>query len=337
MRKRVLYYDVLNIIATFGVVLLHSNGIAHTFTNSLAWYQALAVEVVFYWPVPVFFMLSGATLMNYRDRYTTADYLKRRALRTGIPFLAWSVICSFVYKVNPFEIGVTEYINRLFGTSILNVYWFFIPLFAIYLAMPVLSLLREHRRILWYMAGGTFLMTSLLPPLFSYVGLRWNGNLSFVMAGGYLLFTILGYLLSTEQLTRRKRVAIYLFGVLGVAIRYGGTVWLSLRDGTINKTFFNYLGYYSVFLAVAVFVWFRHSRIIDRIADHPRAVKLIGTVSGCSFGIYLMHIIVKTGLALFIDPVGWEWRLLVPFLIYGISLGVTYVLKKLPLLKHIVP
>lgn len=64
MKKRVLYYDILNIIATFGVVMLHNNGLAHVFSNSPHWYQALGVEVLFYWPVPIFFMLSGATLIN---------------------------------------------------------------------------------------------------------------------------------------------------------------------------------------------------------------------------------------------------------------------------------
>ena len=181
------------------------------------------------------------------------------------------------------------------------------------------------------------MLTSFLPPVLQYVGIQWNGNMQFVMAGGYLPFAIMGYLFSTQEFTRKQRVVLYLLGVFGVVIRYGGTVWLSVQKGSLDRVFFNYHGYYSVFLAVAVFVWFRHSRWIQRLGDHPRLVGLIRTVSGCSFGIYLMHMPIKKLLALFIEPVGWEWRLLVPFLIYGVALGVTYVLKKLPVIRYIVP
>lgn len=249
----------------------------------------------------------------------------------------WSLICSVVFRVNPFKIGLREYISRFICTSIQNVYWFFIPLFAIYLAMPVLSLLRKNRNALWYMAGITFVTVSFLPPVFSYLGIAWNGGFNFVMAGGYLLFTILGYLLSTEELSLKRRIVIYILGILGVVIRYGGTVILSLRDGAINKTFFNYLEYYSVFLAVAVFVWFRHSHVVERIANHQKATKIIATVSGCSFGIYLIHMIVNKALTYIMPDGGWIWRLLVPFLIYGISLLIIFIMKRIPVIKHIVP
>lgn len=43
------------------------------------------------------FMMSGATLMNYRDRYNTKTYLTKRFTRVGIPFIAWSLI-NFIWK-----------------------------------------------------------------------------------------------------------------------------------------------------------------------------------------------------------------------------------------------
>lgn len=337
--SRVLYFDVLNILATLGVVYLHCNGLAHAFSNTLAWYQALAVEVFLFWPVPVFFMLTGATLMGYRGRYTTVDFFKKRALRTVIPFVVWTGLNALEKRINPFEMGIREFINRCFGTSIENVYWFFIPLFAVYLAMPALSLLKNHRKVLWYLAGSAFVLTSLLPPLFRYVGLRWNGGLNMPMVGGYLLFVILGYLLSTETWSRRNRVIIYLLGIFGAGLRYGMTVLLSLRDGTINKTFFNYTEYYSVFLAVAVFVFLRYFKPIQRLQQHPKVTKALSVISGCSFGVYLLHMTVIRFLQKVLPAalLGWEWRLIMPLVIYGIALGITFLLKKIPILKHIVP
>ena len=57
MKKRVIYFDLLNITASFAVVAMHCNGIVHSFSNTLSWKQSLIVEVAAYWAVPVFFML----------------------------------------------------------------------------------------------------------------------------------------------------------------------------------------------------------------------------------------------------------------------------------------
>lgn len=43
-------------------------------------------------------MISGATLMNYREKYSTKEFLKRRFLRAGVPFLLWSGV-MLIYKI----------------------------------------------------------------------------------------------------------------------------------------------------------------------------------------------------------------------------------------------
>lgn len=97
-RKRVLYYDVLNIVACMAVLLLHFNGISHTYKATGAWAQSIVVESAFYWAVPIFFMLSGATLLRYRERYSTKTYLLKRFKRAVVPFLTWSIIV-LVWKI----------------------------------------------------------------------------------------------------------------------------------------------------------------------------------------------------------------------------------------------
>ena len=91
-KKRVLYFDVLNILACIAVISLHHNGVVHTYSNSWTWKTALIVETGAYWAVPVFLMLSGATLMNYRENYDTVTFFKKRFSRAVIPFFCWSGI-----------------------------------------------------------------------------------------------------------------------------------------------------------------------------------------------------------------------------------------------------
>lgn len=335
--NRVIFFDVLNVLAALGVVFLHCNGIVHNFRPTAAWYQALAVEAALYWPVPVFFMLSGATLMGYRQRYTTETFLKKRLFRAVIPFVVWSLIHAVLKRMDPFHIGLQEFLNRFLSTSFESVYWFFVPLFAVYLAMPVLSLLKDQRKLLWYMVGCTFLLTSVLPPVLGYCGIHWNESLSMVTMGGYLLYVVLGYLLSTQEVSGKLRRLLYGLGIGSILLRYGMTVYLSLRDGAINKTFFGYTQYHAVFLAVAVFLFFRYDAGAAAIEKRPKVAFALKTLSGCSLGVYLMHTLIMAALGKVLPTDGWLWRLLVPFLVYGLSVAATLILKKIPLLKRIVP
>ena len=69
--KRVLYFDILNILAIISVIALHHSGIVHANPNIRAWNTSLIVECLCYFAVPVFIMLSGANLLTYRDKYDT--------------------------------------------------------------------------------------------------------------------------------------------------------------------------------------------------------------------------------------------------------------------------
>lgn len=90
MKKRVIYIDVLNIVACICVVAMHCNGIVHTFSYDRAWKTSLIVETAAYWAVPIFFMITGATLLDYTKKYSTRVYMKKRVLKTFVPFLIWS-------------------------------------------------------------------------------------------------------------------------------------------------------------------------------------------------------------------------------------------------------
>ena len=67
--------------------------------------------------------------------------------------------------------------------------------------------------------------------------------------------------------------------------------------------------------------------------------KLISKMSSCSFGIYLIHKIVMTYeiKVLAINTRSWEWRTIGAICTYIICLGIVYVIKKIPILKKIVP
>lgn len=342
-KERVLYYDVLNILACFCVIWLHCNGIVHTYTHDRAWATSLIVETIAYWAVPVFFMLTGATLMDYRKKYNTKTFFKKRILKTVVPFFIWSlIIIIWKYYTNRLEINefsVISILNIIFNNKQESVYWFFWALFAVYISMPILSLLTEskHRKTLWYLVIVSAIFNSI--PLISQITkINWNGDFNFPIACGYIGYVVLGYLISTQDISKRKRYIIYFLGIISLLIRYFGTYFLSRRDGVINKLFFSYLYFTALFLALAVFVFIKNINL-NKIFKTEKTAKIISKISSCSFGIYLIHQIVMTYEIKFlsINTRSWEWRTIGAICTYIICLGIVYVIKKIPILKRIVP
>lgn len=185
-RKRIVYFDVLNVLACLCVVGMHCNGAVHAFSDSSVWRQSLLVDVLAYWAVPVFVMLSGATLMNYRRRYSTKVFLKRRFLKTGVPLVIWTVFFYVFYRTRGTIAwtGWRAFSNSVINFSIVPVYWFFPPLFMVYLSLPVLSLLVQNRKILWYMTVLAFASCSVFPFVCTALGLTYWGSFAFPMMGG---------------------------------------------------------------------------------------------------------------------------------------------------------
>lgn len=344
--KRVLYFDLLNIAACFFVVVLHFNVSSHWYYESPKYLFSLFCECAFYWPVPVFLMLSGATLMRYRERYDTKTFFKKRLVRVLVPFLVWSVLLiPLQVSLGLMEppVGPRSLVNAIFQTKVMQVYWFFIPLFAIYLAMPVLSCMTDDkfRRPLWYAVIVGFITSAVLPPLCSLVGIAYNSNLILPLFTGFAIFPVLGYLASTTDFSKRQRYVIYALGILSVVVRFS-VIYFSRGAADEGKpefsAFWSYISFAGVLPGLAVFVWFKQVRW-ERLLGSPKALKLVAAASSCSFGIYLIHKIpIELGEYL-VAGIHYTvpWILLGAPVTYAVCLLVVWAIKHVPLVRRLFP
>lgn len=56
---------------------------------SVQWVMSMCIEKIFVFAVPVFFMITGATLIDYPQKYDDKTYFKKRISKVLIPWLAW--------------------------------------------------------------------------------------------------------------------------------------------------------------------------------------------------------------------------------------------------------
>lgn len=295
---RVEYFDILNILACICVVWIHFGNGFHYYDGSKGWLQCLLIQVVCYWAVPVFFMLTGATLMEYPKRYSTKEFFIKRAKKTLIPYLVFGTGILLLRGGPGFDPArpILSLLDVFFNCRMESVYWFFLALFGIYLAMPVLSVFArsENRKHLRYLVFVGTLTISVLPFLakmlqefFQVPEYCWNAYLELPLLGGYLLFPVLGYWAATTDFTKAQRVLIYLAAAGSALLRYTGLYYLSARDQATNQLFMDYRSFPSLLLALGVFVLVK--QLFAGAPMSPRVALVIRRLSSLSFGVYLIH------------------------------------------------
>ena len=344
VKKRIIYIDVLNILAMICVVAMHCNGIVHGYSTDRSWTTSLLIEVICFWALPVFLMITGATLMNYRKKYDTKTFFRKRVIKVVVPFVFWATVMIIWKYINgALEIEhftIKEILNIIFSNGEESTYYFIFLILGVYLTMPVISHLADekYRNTLWYAVAVLFVTQSVLPVVLEMFGITYNGNLS-LLFNGYLIFIFLGYLLSTtEKLNKKYMRIIYCLGIISVIFRYILIYYFSTKNGTLDRRLFGYTQFHSVFLASAVFIFFKNMNFIT-IEENNKVSNILANMSGCSFGIYLIHkiVIYYEVTLLELSIYSWQWRTIGVITTYIISLCIVYLLKKIPIVKRIVP
>ncbi len=291
--KKFYYFDALSIISAFAVIMLHANGVFWSHPTGRLWYSSVIIESVFYFAVPIFFMISGATLIDYRERCTTVDYFKKRFWRAVVPFFCWSLIallffthCNFVNQ--PAGAAIKTVVRDVINYKYMPYYWFFYPLFAVYLCIPVLAQIQNKIKTFTYMIIYAFLSIVLLSFLIRFFGIKNmnTGALYSPMTGGYLIYPLLGYVFSRVTLPRKWRLLLYAAGIAGTALHIWGTIHYSPPGAPISTLFKGYLNFPAIFQAVALFVFFKE---INWEKLPSFLLKIIDFIKPHTLGIYLLH------------------------------------------------
>ena len=344
-KKRVVYFDVLNILACLAVVFLHHNGLVWGYDGSSAWKQSLVIEVLFYYAVPIFIMLSGATLLNYRKKYDTKTFFKKRFTKILITFVFWAVV-MFIWQFSSGQMqfeGPRSLINAFLNNEEMPIYYFMFLILGIYLSMPIFSKIIEKdeengRKVLWYTVAVIFITQSFLPMALSLLGIEYNKSISSQISTP-MIFIFLGYLLNTcEEIPKQNRILLYVAAILSCIFRYLGIYILSSTNQQTDSTFMDYGQFYSVILASAVFVFVKNINW-NKYIRTDKQKNILAKMAGCSFGVYLIHMLIMEyeRHILELDVSNIKWRLLCPILTYFISISIVLIIKKIPYIKSLVP
>lgn len=288
------YLSVLNIIAAYCVVLLHCTMMVFDYQENRVWGTSLLLQTMAHWAVPVFLMITGANLLNYRERYSTKTYFKKRIRRVVVPFIIWSIIYAF-WKNHVQLLNIkymSQFISLFFNNGIEDIFWYFYVLIPIYLFIPLLTKFadRNNKASIKYLFLLCFITTTLKPLTQKWLGVTYTPYLNITFADGYISYVLLGWLLHNTEFSLKKRKLIYLGGCIGVLTMFLGTIVLSKKDMQIDTYLMNYQSISCYLISIAVFVLAKYFDFnkLKSVFVH----KALAAMSSSCLGVYLIHKIV---------------------------------------------
>ena len=355
MSHRLLYLDVLRIIAIIAVVMIHVSNKFLTEpmsdTTPFLWYVSCAYYSFSRWAVPVFCMISGALFLDGKQNIPIKMLYKKYIYRIFISFVFWSIVYA-VYVNFGNDWHKLSTIKTFIGDVVHGHYhlWFLWMIGGLYISFPILKLIYNDKKILKYYLTIMLVYAFLIPFFFdlshsvgfleNFMDKVWSGyakmNLHLVL--GYVGYFLIGGFLKNYDFSKMFRRVIYFGCVLSFIFIFLLTSILHENDVdyyNVNGTFLNYQGLLVFVMSIGVFVFTKNLSFISNLNS-----GWIEFLAKNVFGVYLIHIFVldffvDRNLLNYFTPI---WG--IPFLtimIFLVSIGIVMCLRKiLPYSKYLV-
>ena len=343
-RTRLIEFDILRISAIFAVVFLHITAEGWWVDcPTIDWEIRNVYDSAVRWSVPIFVMISGALFLNPSKKITIEKLYRKNILRIILAYLLWATIYQ-LYELRNSDFAIKEFVFGIINGC--YHLWFLKMLIGLYIAIPILRIVVSNKQIEQYFLIVALFTSSILPFLIHMTGgvshelqevLQTNyEKLSIDTAAGFSGYFVLGHYLSTYGIDKRYKNII----IIGAFACYLTVVILtSLKfhlSGVMTESFYGYLTPFTLIEAFAIFS-------IVTIRKHPKLSEKCKTrivkISNLCFGIYLVHILVIRILSDYLGLAStcFNASISVPLfavLVFTISCGVTWILRKIPYSKY---
>ena len=307
--KRIIYYDFIRAFAIFGVLSCHCFAKLVTnvdIFNTNLWYYSLFLNSLRDVSVPLFITVSGALLIT--KKYPITVFIKKRFNKVIIPYVFW-VIMFIIFEIiilknsNPINFILNTVSIPPVGKSIFL--WFVQMIIVVYIIIIILNkIFKSYKSILKISLLISILFVILLN--FKLIP-EYEFPLRYFY---YSIFAIFGYYLASYdftdtklakslKITNEKMVVIFfilscIFYLMEVNFNAVNSIILN-RYAAVSQ-----FGFLNIALVISVFLFFRYFTeshgSFNKICNYLTKRKIgemIFSLSFCSYGIYLCHMIIR--------------------------------------------
>ena len=350
--NKILYLEILRILAAFFVIFNHT-GINGFFlfskygVNTITFWLGAFFSIFCKFSVPMFFGISGILLLNKEE--SIKDIWKNRILKIFITLILISTLfyCYDVFYAKTETFNLITYIKKLYTNGNNIVLWYLYGYMAFLICLPFLRSIVKHLedKHYYYLILIAILFNGIVP-IIEWLFFKGKVTLYYKMYPTWIIselfiYPLIGYFMHYKYKFKNVKKELSLLWISNIIliflccfmIYYKGEI-----DGDIleaNSQAFHYsfviVNFITIFLTIKHF--FNNKEI------KPLLSKIIYSLGECTFGIYLIHVLVKNftfKIYIFIDSI-LRIKLLTSFLwvfvIMMASYIIVYILKKVPILK----
>lgn len=350
-KERVLYLDALRALASFLVIVNHTN--SHVFQasspESPTWFVSIAWYYLSKIAVPLFVMISGALLLPRVDSY-------RRVGRRVLRMLGALVVFSYVYYLAGVwnsgwswgrALDIPGFLVSVWQTRVTDSFWYLYFYIGLLFMLPLLQRLAKgmNRNDLLYLMSIVFAVNALFP-LLSHLapGLALPEYVNVSVFNVFIGLFFAGHFIHAYLEPKPWHAWA---AACGATLSVGVSVWLTALNYQAQPGgkywFMDERTAPSLTIILCAFgaMWLAKCVSARRKVSASPFTRLVSTLGRCAFGVYLAQdlIIAETRYRLF-EP----WRAVMwPFLavliwevlVYGAALLMSWVLSRIPGLRKL--
>lgn len=341
MKQKKEYLEILRVVAIILVIYNHTRSYGFTLYQStdhmLTYYSSLTLSILCKIAVPLFFMISGVTLLGKQESIKIV--YRKRVLRLVLVILLFTFLqyLRFVRVQGWESFSLVTYLAYCYSGNIIEPYWFLKSYLSMLLILPILRIVAQNMKAEHYhLLIGIRGLTTITMLIQIYTG--YGMNLTLPINTDFIFYPLLGY-----YLENREEISVAADHKKQL-LRAGSAVGLLLLNVAVVVVHFKRSGQYSESLntifcwMLTIFVFLIFQKIRLKSEKHRRFWTTLGE---CTFGVYLIEDVVRNQVEKMMPRMVEIFGAMSACLIFVllstvIGLAVIWLVRKLPYVKKLI-
>lgn len=342
MKKRLVYIDLVKIFAMLGPILIHLT--AQVYNDCSVYSNRFFALSLFNslgrCGVNLFVMCTGVLLLGNKS-LTKEKIFSKYIPRFLLSFIVFNFIYCLVYNNFDFIYTFINWYKKINSSHL----WYLVMIMVIYMVIPILNIFVNNakRNDLKYFLILAFIFQSVLYFAPNIEFLSWIKSyynyFNLPVVSGFAGYLILGYYLNKYKISNKTKIITVLTGMISLILLVSGNIIYSRYIGEADNFFSPNLAPFVVLYSFAMCIIIKelYFKLKDKFDSKQ---SIIIKISNCTFGIYLIHMfIIKTLNYFDFTALNYNAFIFVPIasvFVYIMSLLLTIILKKIPVLKQFI-
>ena len=307
VKNKRLDIELMRIIAAFFVIFNHTGNTGFFLfslydANSMQYWIYLFVSIFCKLSVPLFFMVAGALMLNRQD-----ESIKKLWTYRVLHILLILGIWSFFYYMIAIKQGVESFnvfhfFSQFYDDCWNFSYWYLYAYIAFLISLPLLqrfakSLTDKEYLCMFFL----YIIFAMVIPSVQYLFFQGKHGLNGYVSIGWfasdiVIFPLTGYFLSFRKRNFLNKKRIMILWMVNIAtillasyLTYYRAKIMGVCDEGSSQVFHNT---FVLINGVTVFVTCQY--LNDHTCLLKKIEKLVTSFGGCTFGIYLLHVYIKS-------------------------------------------